>query len=121
MLINRLVRRVLFTTVVVIAGGVAALHSKAIGSLYHDLYPSDPAERQALELCFAQDHQFDRLDAGERENCYRRVLVPAAMQAGLVPAPVNLVDLRRASVSGSMPRNDVRRIEQTQDALHLPH
>jgi hypothetical protein len=112
-------KRILFAAVVVTAAGVAASHPMAIGSLYHDLYPPDPAERQALELCFVQDHDFNRLDAGERENCYRRVLAPVAAQAGLAVA--NPVDLHRAAFTGSMPRNDVRRTEQTQDALHLPH
>jgi len=114
---GRVVRRVLLIAVIVTGGASAAVHSTEIRDLYLDLYSTDPAKRQALELCFAQDHEFNRLDAGERENCYRQVLV----RVDTTPASANPVDLRHAAAAGSMSRNDVRRTEQMQDALHLPH
>jgi hypothetical protein len=118
---GRLMKRGLLAAIVVSAGGVAAVHPKAISSLYLDVYPTDPAKRQALELCFLQDERFNRLDADERENCYRHVLMPVETTAGLAPAEANPIDLRRAAALGHLPRNDIRRTEQTQDALHLPH
>jgi hypothetical protein len=33
----------------------------------------------------------------------------------------NLIDLTRAAGQGSVPRNDIRRLEQTEDARHTPH
>jgi hypothetical protein len=117
---RRVARWVLFTAVVVTAGG-AAIQSNGIRNLYRELYPADPAKREALELCFSQDHEFNRLDSGERENCYRQVLAPVEARLGSTPAWANPIDLRRAAAAGSMSRNDVRRTEQTQDALHLPH
>jgi hypothetical protein len=114
-------RRVLLIVVIVMGVATVAVHSTGIRDLYLNLYPIDPARRQALELCFAQDHEFKRLDAGERENCYRQVLVPLQARAGTTPVRANPVDLRHAAAAGSMSRNDVRRTEQMQDALHLPH
>jgi hypothetical protein len=106
---------------VVVIGGIAAVHPKAISSLYLDVYPADPAKRQALELCFLQNRDFNRLDAGQRENCYRQVLAPAETKSGSALVAANPIDLSRAAAAGHMPRNDVRRTEQTQNALHLPH
>jgi hypothetical protein len=118
-------RRVLSAAVIVVAGSVAAVHPEAIRNFYLDVYPSDPGKREALELCFLQDHKFNRLDAEERDTCYKHALVPTATDAavGIVPADQpqpNEVDLRRDAAAGSMPRNDVRRHEETQNALHMP-
>lgn len=121
---GRLLRRVLVASVFVTVGGVAAMHFQDISTLYRDIYPTDPAKREALDLCFTQDHQFNRLDADARASCYSRALMPAAMVAGFAPAagPVaNPIDLQRAAAAGHMPRNDVRRTEETQGVLHLAH
>lgn len=121
---GRLVRRVLVVVIFTTAGGLAAMHFRDISNFYRAIYPSDPAKREALDLCFTQDHQFNRLDANARASCYSRALTPAAMVAGYAPAagPVaNPIDLQRAAAAGHMPRNDVRRTEETEDVLHLPH
>jgi hypothetical protein len=119
-------RRLLFVAIVAFAGGVASVHPEVIESFYETIYPSDSAKRQALDLCFLQDHKFNRLDADEREACYRRNLTQMASAATLalaMPAPYepNAIDMRRAAGEGHLPRNDVRRREQTPNALHLPH
>jgi hypothetical protein len=108
---------ILFAAVIVAGGSVAPNFAGAIRGLYLDVYPSDPAKRQALELCFLQDHRFNRLDADEREACYRHALVPDEVATGL---PANEIDLQRSAAVGNMPRNDIRRREETQNALHLP-
>jgi len=123
MMFGRLARRVLLAAILMSVGGFAVMHFQEIRSLYQDIYPTDPAKREALDLCFTQDHEFNRLDTVQRESCYRRALLPAAAAAGFVPAiqPVaNPIDLQNAAAAGRMPRNDVRRTEM-QDALHLPH
>jgi len=105
-------------------GAFLAMNPGVVRGFYEDLYPNDPAKRQALELCFMQDHKFNRLEASEREACYRRML----QSIGDIPPPgaapqqanTNLVDLERAAAGGSMPRNDIRRLEQNQNALHRP-
>jgi len=121
---GRLMRRVLSASILVAAGGVATMHFQDIGRFYRDIYPTDPVKREALDLCFTQDHEFNRLDAAARTSCYSRALLPAAAMAGLAPVAgpaANPIDLQRAAAAGHMPRNDVRRTEETQEALHLPH
>jgi hypothetical protein len=126
MALGRIVRRLVFAGVIVAAGGFAEMHSGAIRDFYNGVYPSDPAMREALEVCFMQDHKFNRLDADSREACYRRAMVPvetSSRDGGLArqaAAAMNAVDLRRAAGEGSLPRNDVRRTEQMKAALHLP-
>ena len=123
MALGRIVRRSVMVLVVVGAGGFAAMNPGVVKAFYEDLYPSDPAKRQALDLCFMQDHKFNRLDAGERDGCYRRMLMPLGevSPSPTEPPNVNLVDLQRAAAQGTLPRNDIRRLEQNQSALHSPH
>jgi hypothetical protein len=122
MRVGRLVRWILSAAILMTIGGFAATHLQEIRGLYGDIYPTDPAKREALDLCFTQDHEFNRLDTVQRKSCYRRALLPAAAAAGFVPAvqpTANPIDLQHASAAGHMPRNDVRRGEM-QDAVHLP-
>jgi hypothetical protein len=122
MSLGRVLRRSLFVAIILGGGGVAAAYPNALRSYYLDLYPTDPGKRQALEMCFLQDHKFNRLDADERENCYRHALLPTQAVAGtsaVDQAQANAIDLRRAAAEGTLPRNDVRRSERTDSALHL--
>jgi hypothetical protein len=122
MALGRVVRRTVFAAIIIGGGSIAAAYPNVIRSYYLDIYPSDPGRRQALELCFLQDHKFNRLDAGERENCYRHALLPtqAVASANAAAQPqANAIDLRRAASEGSLPRSDVRRREQMENALHL--
>ncbi|HTZ37707.1 MAG TPA: hypothetical protein VMB84_16875 [Stellaceae bacterium] len=119
MALGRTLRRAVLLGIVVGGGGFAAAHPGAVRSLYEDIYPSDPGKRQALELCFMQDHTFNRLDAVARDNCYRHMMlaVGEASNGGAAARPeANPIDLTRAAGEGSMPRNDIRRLEQTRDA-----
>lgn len=124
MITARRVRRSVLAVAVAAAAGFAVLHPGAVRALYEGVYPGDPAKREALDLCFMQDHKFDRLDSSERDDCYRRMLYPlgdVAAGAPATPPAANIVDLERAAGAGDMPRNDVRRQEATQGALHSPH
>jgi len=110
-----------FVVCLIVAGGIGfiAAHPEAARGYYLEIYPTDPAKKQALELCFLQDHKFNRLDADQRENCYKHALVPAqsmASQMAVDPPAANEVDLRRAAASGHMPKNDIRRLEQNETA-----
>ena len=109
--------------IVVAAGGFVAMNPGVVKAFYEDLYPSDLAKRQALDMCFMDDHKFNRLDAGERDLCYKRMLLPLG-EVSSAPGEqpnVNLIDLQRAAAQGNLPRNDIRRLEQNQSALHSPH
>jgi hypothetical protein len=121
----RTVRRWVMALAVIGAGGFAVTNPGMVKGFYEDLYPSDPAKRRALELCFMQDHKFNRLFADEREACYHRMLsslgeIPTAGAAAEQPT-ANLVDLQRSAGAGSAPRNDIRRLEQNENASHSPH
>ena len=112
------------TLLVVAVGGYAAINPGAVKAFYQGIYPSDPVKRQALELCFMQNHKFNRLEASEREACYHRMLQPLGeipgAGAGAEQLNTNLVDLQHAAGAGAMPRNDIRRLEQTENAPHSP-
>ena len=116
---GRTVRRVIMAGIVVAAGGLAAAHPQTVKAFYQDVYPSDPAKRRALDLCFAQDHQFNRLDAGERDACYRHTIAVAGEASSMAARPeANPIDLQRDAGHGALPRNDIRRLEQTLEASH---
>ncbi|HWD57346.1 MAG TPA: hypothetical protein VG308_03645 [Stellaceae bacterium] len=126
MALGRVVRRSVLLLAVAGAGGFVAMNPGVVKAFYEDLYPPDPARRQALDLCFMEDHKFNRLDAAARDDCYRRMLLPLGEVA---PTPrdqpnVNLVDLERAASQGTQPRNDIRRLEDNEknhSAVHPPH
>ena len=122
---RRIVRRLVLTLIVFGAVGFAVMNPGMVKAFYEGIYPSDPAKRQALELCFTQDHKFNRLESGEREACYQRMLQPGDVASTGRPAEssVNLVDLQHAAGAGNMPRNDIRRLEQNQNAAatHWQH
>jgi hypothetical protein len=123
MALRRIIKRAVTALLVVGVGAFAVMNPGIVKAFYEDIYPSDPARRQALDMCFRDNHKFNRLDAGERAGCYKRMLLPLG-EVSTVPAEkpdVNLVDLERAAAQGTLPRNDARRLEQTQGASHSPH
>lgn len=118
-------RRALLGLAVITAGGAAAMHPGAVKAFYLGIYPTDPAKAEALNLCFTENHAFNRLDAGEREACYRHILnaanaVSAVSTASIATPVANPVDLRQAAGEGQMPRNDIRRLEQAETVPHPP-
>ena len=123
MALGRILSRSAMALAIAGAGGFAALNPGAVKAFYEDIYPRDPAKRQALDLCFVENHKFNRLDAGERDACYRRMLMPLGevTATGGEQPNVNLIDLQRAAGAGNLPKNDIRRLEQNQAAQHLPH
>jgi len=124
MALGRTLRRLILTVAIVGGGSLAAMNPGVVRAFYEDIYPTDPAKRQALELCFVRDHKFNRLDADQREACYRTMLVSHGEIAAQSPdrqPPMNSVDLQRAAGMGSVPRNDIRRSEETRGALQTAH
>jgi len=106
----------------VVAGGFAAIHPGAVKAFYVNIYPEDPAKAEALNLCFTENHAFNRLDSAAREGSYRHILaslgeLPKA--AAAAAAAANAVDLRQAAGQGSLPQNDIRRQERTASLLHI--
>ena len=100
--------------------GVALTHPNAVTNFYAEIYPTDPLKREALERCIQDDHNFNRLAAGERAGCYARVL-PVEHAAGyetpdqqIAMRNANFVDLWRAAGRGHVPKNDI--VLQQQEA-----
>jgi hypothetical protein len=112
---------------VVTAGGVAAMHPGAVKAFYLGIYPDDPAKAQALDLCFTENHAFNRLDSAQRDVCYRHILpsvadASSAALSDMAARPLaNPIDLRRAAAVSTLPRNDIRRAEQNEVAQQLRH
>jgi|HubBroStandDraft_6_1064221.scaffolds.fasta_scaffold832101_1 hypothetical protein len=108
-------KRMLVVTLIGVAAGAAAMQSKTAWDFYQNIYPSDPAKRQALELCLLGDVNFNRLDPDARGKCYQHALaepVPAAEAARTDRTP-NQIDFRQYAGRGPTPRNDVRLVQQT--------
>jgi len=109
-------KRLLIATAIGIAAGVVAVQSHPVTDILHDVYPSDPAKRQALDLCMLGDPHFNRLDPSTREACYRHAASPPTLTVApvtTVNAP-NPVDLKQDAERGTVPRNDVRVVQATQ-------
>ncbi|HEX3862033.1 MAG TPA: hypothetical protein VHY35_10120 [Stellaceae bacterium] len=108
--------------------------SGIVWDTYRQLYPADPAERRALNECFTEDPQFNRLDPGARAACFRHnapmmgataapattasVASGAAVEPRPQPAPSNFVDLWRAAGQGRMPQNDIRSQQDNYNFFH---
>lgn len=95
-----------------IAAAIVIARPDAVWTLYDQTYPSNPAQRQALDACFIEDGSFNRLDSAARETCYNRKL--AFAQAAAVTgrqrpgAAYNFVDRWREAGQGHLARNDIR-------------
>jgi hypothetical protein len=48
---------------------------------YREIWPTDPAQREALRLCFLANPQFDRLDPATRAACLQSRQPQTAMRA----------------------------------------
>jgi hypothetical protein len=57
-----------------------ALYRGDLISNFRDAYPSDLAERDALQRCSTADASFNKFSEGDRRNCYGAMLHPVAMQ-----------------------------------------
>jgi hypothetical protein len=120
----------LFSIVILAGLGVAsaytAAHPSRVFGIYEGMYPSDPYKREALQICYEHDHEFNRADADSRDACYRRVLAgPNPMPNPQVLAPPrdnepNFIDLYHASGQGHLSQGDVRATQQSDRYLH-PH
>jgi hypothetical protein len=121
MALGRTIRRAMLGLVVIGTGGFAAMNPGVVKAFYHGIYPSDPAKREALDMCFMENHKFNRLDPDERDACYKRMLQPLGEVTTSEQPNVNLIDLQRAAAQGSVPRNDITRLEQNASVPHSPH
>jgi hypothetical protein len=101
--------------------GVGMVRPAELWGVYRQLYPADPAEQRALNECFTQDPNFNRLNPAAREACYRHNVPALAAEHAqtLRHLPTgNFVDLWRAAGQGHLPQNDVRAEQQNERFLN---
>jgi hypothetical protein len=59
----------------------AAIGHSALVKEWRAMYPSDPTQRTALQLCYIENHQFLRWNAKARDACYEKWLPILAFRA----------------------------------------
>ena len=113
----------LFPTVgliaVVMGGAYVAVHPRVVIAFYEDAYPSNPARREALDMCIRRDPLFNRADAAARDACYRRELAGTgyAPAAAAPPPDRSFIDLYQAAGHSHQPATDIRVLQQNQRYL----
>jgi hypothetical protein len=45
---------------------------KPLIELWTAMYPSDPIHKMALQICYDDDHQFNRMSTKQRHDCYAK-------------------------------------------------
>lgn len=86
--------RFLFPLLLIALGILGLSESAAINSQWDAMYPSDPAEQDALTRCAQQDGVFNRFSPSARAACYQKYLqLPAAapLTVGIPGAPAHAV------------------------------
>jgi hypothetical protein len=58
----------------IIAGVFGAVEHDRVIDDWRVMYPTDPREKAALYICFAENHEFNRMSDPAREDCYRKWL-----------------------------------------------
>jgi hypothetical protein len=58
----------------VIAGVFFVRERNEVIAKWSAMYPSDPREKAALQLCYVEDHQFNRMSDQARKGCYEKWL-----------------------------------------------
>jgi hypothetical protein len=59
---------------IIAAATILAVERDAIIAGWTAIYPSDPIMKTALQLCYIEDRQFNRLSSASRKNCYDKWL-----------------------------------------------
>jgi len=111
-------KRTVLGLAVITAGAVAAMNPGMVKAFYEGIYPSDPAKAEALDMCFMENHTFNRLNTGERDACYKRMLRPLGEITAASLLSVNPIDLQRAAAQPNMPHNDIIRLQENRAAPH---
>jgi hypothetical protein len=117
--VGETMKLILIATIVGITGCGLAMQSKTVLGFWANIYPTDPARREALNLCALADPNFNRVSAGARTACYQHTFEKPAPQVTAATAGIgaNQVDLRRAASATSAPRNDIRLVQQSDGSI----
>jgi hypothetical protein len=58
----------------VIAGVFLLVEHDGVIAKWRAMYPTDPREKAALQLCYVENQQFNRLSDQARQGCYEKWL-----------------------------------------------
>ena len=58
----------------IIAGVFFVVERNGIIAEWRAMYPTEPRERAALQLCYTENHQFNRMSDLARKGCYEKWL-----------------------------------------------
>lgn len=105
--------------IVIGVGTFAAINPGVVAAFRRGLYPT-VRQSGRRSWSFVQDHKLNRLGPDQRENCDKRPLQPLGEVTAAEQPNVNMVDLRRDALQGSMPHSDRVRLQKNQHALHAP-
>lgn len=97
---------------------LAYTHRDKIIDQYTAAYPADPAKEAAMQQCIEHNKNFNRLDADDRQGCYRKYLPPTANPAGAGAIAASPSGAPYYPYSPShLPGNDIRR-QEANDSYH---
>jgi hypothetical protein len=85
---------------------VAYQNRDRIADQYHAAYPTDPAKEAAIQSCAARNPAFNRMDADDRQQCYRNNLEPALLP---IEAAAAAASASYAYSPSHLASNDIRR------------
>jgi hypothetical protein len=91
---------------------IAYQNRDKIADQYNAAYPANPAKEAAIQHCLGANPEFNRMDADDRQQCYRENLgsAPAAVTVAAAPTPSPYYAYNPSHLAA----NDVRR-EQAND------
>jgi hypothetical protein len=86
--------RFLFPVFLITLGVLGLVEHDAINAQWTAMYPDDPVRQVALQHCFEDNHQFNRLNPTARSFCYQKYLPEIiASQPLLIPAEAEQTQL----------------------------
>jgi hypothetical protein len=90
---------------------IAYQNRDKIADQYYAAYPTSPAKEAAIQRCLVTNPNFNRMDADDRQQCYREYLESAPVAIAPAPAPSPYY----AYSPSHLAANDIRR-QQANDA-----
>jgi hypothetical protein len=91
------------------AACIAYQNRDRIADQYYAAYPASSAKEAAIQHCLATNPDFNRMDADDRQQCYRENLGSAPVAAAPTPSPYYAYN------PSHLAANDIRR-QQANDA-----